>query len=181
VAGCAIVYVHRRIDAASVAAAIPRCVASAARAPLLRQPQPQPQPQPFTEGQASRRLLPSVTPALRCAVYHGGLPDRERTAVLEAWTARRLDVVVATIAFGMGIDRPGMPVCRGAHWLVRVAVPRFICHPTSSAIAVSRERNTCKLADPSSESALCCFVCLWQTCGLWCTGASQRAWRATTR
>lgn len=42
-----------------------------------------------------------------CAAYHAGLPDATRARVLEEWRARRLDVVAATVAFGMGVDRAG--------------------------------------------------------------------------
>ncbi|HEX6510915.1 MAG TPA: ATP-dependent DNA helicase RecQ, partial [Chloroflexota bacterium] len=42
---------------------------------------------------------------VRCAAYHAGLPAPERAAVQADFLAERLDVVVATIAFGMGIDR----------------------------------------------------------------------------
>jgi ATP-dependent DNA helicase RecQ len=37
--------------------------------------------------------------------YHAGLPDRERAANQEAFQHDDVDVVVATIAFGMGIDK----------------------------------------------------------------------------
>ena len=37
--------------------------------------------------------------------YHAGLTDEEREAAQEAFISRRADVVVATNAFGMGIDR----------------------------------------------------------------------------
>jgi len=42
----------------------------------------------------------------RAATYHAGLPPAERARVSEAFAARTLDVVAATNAFGMGIDRP---------------------------------------------------------------------------
>jgi len=42
----------------------------------------------------------------RGAAYHAGLPASVREEVNQAFAARRLDVVVATNAFGMGIDRP---------------------------------------------------------------------------
>jgi ATP-dependent DNA helicase RecQ len=42
----------------------------------------------------------------RAAAYHAGLPASDREDVNQAFAARRLDVVVATNAFGMGIDRP---------------------------------------------------------------------------
>jgi len=42
---------------------------------------------------------------LRAGCYHAGLPAKERTAVHEAFVSDELDVVVATTAFGMGIDK----------------------------------------------------------------------------
>lgn len=42
----------------------------------------------------------------RVAAYHGGLPRAERDRVHELWREGGLDVIVATSAFGMGIDKP---------------------------------------------------------------------------
>ncbi|KQK01618.1 ATP-dependent DNA helicase Q-like 3 isoform X1 [Brachypodium distachyon] len=39
------------------------------------------------------------------AVYHAGLNSKVRSAVLDDWLSSRTQVVVATVAFGMGIDR----------------------------------------------------------------------------
>lgn len=42
----------------------------------------------------------------RAAAYHGGMSAKDRDAVHHAWLDGALDVVVATSAFGMGIDKP---------------------------------------------------------------------------
>ena len=42
----------------------------------------------------------------RCAAYHGGMEAGERASVNERFAGGSLDVIVATNAFGMGIDRP---------------------------------------------------------------------------
>jgi ATP-dependent DNA helicase RecQ len=43
---------------------------------------------------------------LRAAPYHGGLASRTRADVQDAFFAGSLDVVVATSAFGLGVDKP---------------------------------------------------------------------------
>lgn len=60
---------------------------------------------------ATRRTADEVAARLaaggtRAAAYHAGLPDRRRREVQDGFLADELDVVVATTAFGMGIDKP---------------------------------------------------------------------------
>ena len=45
---------------------------------------------------------------LRAAAYHAGMPAKSRAQVHEDLLDDRLDVVVATSAFGMGIDKPNV-------------------------------------------------------------------------
>lgn len=45
---------------------------------------------------------------LRAAAYHAGLPGEQRQAAQEAFLRDELQVVVATVAFGMGIDKPNV-------------------------------------------------------------------------
>jgi len=67
----------------------------------------------------TRRLTELVTRALmragvRAAPYHAGLSGTIRARVLRAFLADRVGTVVATSAFGMGIDKPD--VRRVIHW-----------------------------------------------------------------
>ncbi len=67
----------------------------------------------------TRRLAELVTRALlrtsvRAAPYHAGLTQEVRRRVLAAFLGDRIGVVVATSAFGMGIDKPD--VRRVLHW-----------------------------------------------------------------
>jgi superfamily II DNA helicase RecQ len=55
-------------------------------------------PVPFTPGRAPGRRIAA-------AAYHAGLDAETRERVQTAFQARELEVVVATIAFGMGIDK----------------------------------------------------------------------------
>jgi len=45
---------------------------------------------------------------VRAAAYHAGLKGQERQATQDAFMADDLDVVVATVAFGLGIDKPNV-------------------------------------------------------------------------
>ena len=67
----------------------------------------------------TRRLTELVTRALirtsiRAAPYHAGLSAGVRRRVLRAFLDNRVTVIVATSAFGMGIDKPD--VRRVLHW-----------------------------------------------------------------
>ena len=52
-----------------------------------------------------------------CACYHAGCEARQRQQVQQAWQAGAVQVVVATVAFGLGIDKPDV---------------RFVLHHTVS-------------------------------------------------
>jgi ATP-dependent DNA helicase RecQ len=61
----------------------------------------------------SRRTVDQTTAYLcangvRAVPYHAGLPDEERQRNQESFRRDEVDVVVATIAFGMGIDKPNV-------------------------------------------------------------------------
>jgi ATP-dependent DNA helicase RecQ len=68
---------------------------------------------------ATRGMVEKVARRLQragvaCAAYHGGLDDGARSATQERFGCGRLDVVVATNAFGMGIDRADLRCV--VHW-----------------------------------------------------------------
>ncbi|KAK4713774.1 hypothetical protein R3W88_019681 [Solanum pinnatisectum] len=47
---------------------------------------------------------------ISCAAYHAGLNNKMRSSVLDDWISSKTQVVVATVAFGMGIDRKDVRV-----------------------------------------------------------------------
>ena len=129
--GGTLIYCHRREDVDGVAGQLARrgfacaayhagkggccCNAQAAweaskqAGPLARAGHAVPStPQP-------RRLHPAWPP---------GLPDAQRARVLEDWRAARLDVVAATVAFGMGVDRAGALLPRAMRlWAMTLGRP----------------------------------------------------------
>jgi ATP-dependent DNA helicase RecQ len=44
----------------------------------------------------------------RVGIYHGGMDSKSRSEMMEAWMKGQLHVMVATNAFGMGIDKPNV-------------------------------------------------------------------------
>ncbi len=61
----------------------------------------------------SRKRVDQVAERLRAAgfsaaAYHAGLPDQERKRVQDAFRKDDIRIVVATVAFGMGIDKPNV-------------------------------------------------------------------------
>jgi ATP-dependent DNA helicase RecQ len=57
---------------------------------------------------ATRRRAEELAARLGGRAYHAGMGKRERDEVQEAFMADELGVIVATIAFGMGIDKPNV-------------------------------------------------------------------------
>lgn len=59
---------------------------------------------------------------VRAIGYHAGMTDEARTRAQDAFAAAEVDVVVATVAFGMGIDRADI------RFVVHAAMPKSIEH-----------------------------------------------------
>jgi ATP-dependent DNA helicase RecQ len=73
----------------------------------------------------SRKRVEDVAARLQAAgmaaaAYHAGLPDGERARVQDAFQRDDLRIVVATVAFGMGIDKPNV------RFVVHYDLPRTI-------------------------------------------------------
>lgn len=76
---------------------------------------------------ARRKDVDSLSEQLRrrgynAMPYHAGMQIDDRRATQDAFAAERCDVVVATVAFGMGIDRSNV------RYIVHMAMPKSIEH-----------------------------------------------------
>ncbi len=65
--------------------------------------------------------------------YHAGLSDEERHRHQDAFLEERADIVVATVAFGMGIDRPDV------RFVLHAASPRSLEHYQQEAGRAGRD------------------------------------------
>ncbi len=54
----------------------------------------------------SRKNTEEIAEVLGTRAYHAGMPDKERADVQDAFLSGDLDCICATIAFGMGVDKP---------------------------------------------------------------------------
>jgi ATP-dependent DNA helicase RecQ len=73
---------------------------------------------------ATRREVEELAAELGTVAYHGGMSARRRDAIQDDFMAGRARVIVATTAFGMGIDKPDVrwvfhadiPDCVDSYW-----------------------------------------------------------------
>ncbi|MCE9527615.1 MAG: DNA helicase RecQ [Planctomycetales bacterium] len=75
----------------------------------------------------SRKEVDALTLALRSAgvkvaAYHAGLSDEERHRNQDAFLSEQVDVVVATVAFGMGIDKSNV------RFVIHTGAPKSLEH-----------------------------------------------------
>jgi ATP-dependent DNA helicase RecQ len=63
-----------------------------------------------TRRQAEDTAAWLVQQKLPAAAYHAGLPSEQRTRTQQAWLTNKTRIIVATNAFGMGIDKPDVRV-----------------------------------------------------------------------
>ena len=75
---------------------------------LLREPARRPAIVYATSRKQSEALAEQLSAQVRAAAYHAGLDAHTREHVQTAFQSGELEVVVATIAFGMGIDKPNI-------------------------------------------------------------------------
>lgn len=61
-----------------------------------------------------------IEAGIRAAAYHAGLKDADRECVQKDWLTEKYKVICATIAFGMGIDKPDV------RYVIHYSLPKSI-------------------------------------------------------
>jgi ATP-dependent DNA helicase RecQ len=69
----------------------------------------------------------------KARAYHAGLTDDERRAAQDAFAAEECDLIVATVAFGMGIDRSNI------RFVLHTAMPKSVEHYQQEAGRAGRD------------------------------------------
>jgi ATP-dependent DNA helicase RecQ len=101
-----------------------------------------------------RKDVDFVTAALaarghRVTAYHAGMTPEDRREAQDAFASERADVVVATVAFGMGIDRSNV------RFVVHAGLPKSIEHYQQEAGRAGRDglASECVLLYDSADAA----------------------------
>jgi ATP-dependent DNA helicase RecQ len=81
--------------------------------------------------------------------YHAGLSDVERSRHQDAFLSERADIIVATVAFGMGIDRSDV------RFVVHAGAPRSLEHyqQESAPDATASRPSACSFTRPGTSCA----------------------------
>ena len=81
--------------------------------------------------------------------YHAGLPDEERHRNQDAFLNEDVDIVVATVAFGMGIDRSDV------RFVIHAGAPQSLEHYQQEAGRAGRDglEAECVLIDVAQPTS----------------------------
>jgi ATP-dependent DNA helicase RecQ len=91
-----------------------------------------------------------VRRGLKAVRYHAGLTDDERRANQDAFVNERADIVVATVAFGMGIDRSNV------RYVIHTGMPKSLEHYQQEAGRAGRDglESECLLLHAGADYGL---------------------------
>jgi ATP-dependent DNA helicase RecQ len=102
-----------------------------------------------TRAESERIAKKLLDRGIKASCYHAGLPAAKRHKVHEAFQADRLPVVVATVAFGMGIDRSDV------RCVIHANMPKSLEHYQQEAGRAGRDglAAECVLLHAASDAA----------------------------
>ncbi len=98
---------------------------------------------------------------MRALPYHAGLADQVRHANQDAFLDERADVMVATVAFGMGIDRPDV------RFVLHAGAPRSLEHYQQEAGRAGRDGLPAECVLVTSPADFARWRRLLETSGEW--------------
>ncbi len=98
----------RRTNIAIELVELPPSERSEATLALLRNPDLRPAIVYAPTRKKAEALALGIETEIPTAAYHAGLMPKKRDSIQTAFLSDKLDVIVATIAFGMGIDKPNV-------------------------------------------------------------------------
>ncbi|MBI5532496.1 MAG: DNA topoisomerase 3 [Deltaproteobacteria bacterium] len=95
----------RRDNLAVEIAEVPPAARLATTAAILSDPKRRPAIVYVPTRKAAEQYAQTLSRRMHAAAYHAGLPSDDRSRAQEGFLKGKLEVVVATIAFGMGVDK----------------------------------------------------------------------------
>src|SRR5262249_62066695 len=101
-------------------------------------------------GEVDELAAALVLRVVKAVRYHAGLEDAERRANQDAFVNERADVVVATVAFGMGIDRSNV------RYVIHTGMPKSLEHYQQEAGRAGRDglESECLLLHSGADYGL---------------------------
>lgn len=66
---------------------------------------------------------------LSIVAYHADLPYEERMSIQRRWTEGTIHIIVATIAFGLGVDKPNV------RYVIHCDMPQSLEHYVQESVS----------------------------------------------
>ena len=122
------------------------------------------------------RLCEPLGAGHRALPYHAGMADEDRKASQEAFIGERVDIIVATVAFGMGIDKSNV------RYVIHAGMPKSVEHYQQESGRAGRdglEAECCLLYSAADFYTWNCILRRWRPARATSPSRCSRTWRNT--